>query len=80
MNIHPNNEQDESVGKATDIRKLRIVDLTIGFGAGNEPTSTSDTRIQTIIEKGYIPTNTNGTLVYEETEVLPNATFKDRCK
>jgi len=59
---------------------INIVDLNVAFPSGDIPTSTSDSRIQTIIEKGYIPTNTSGTLVFEETEVLPNEVFKDRCK
>ena len=45
-------------------------DLTLGFGAGNEPTSVDDWRIQYILEHGYLPTNTSGTLKSIDTEVL----------
>ena len=69
-----------SVGNSYVFENAMLVDLTQAFGSGNEPTSTSDHRIQRIIEKGYIPTNTNGTLVFEETEVLPNFTGKNKCK
>ena len=45
-------------------------DLTVGFGAGNEPTSVNDWRIQYILEHGYLPTNTSGTFKSIDTEVL----------
>ena len=58
------------------VKNPRIVDLTLAFGSGNEPTSINDPRIQRIIAKGYIATNTTGTQTYEDNEVLPNLTMR----
>lgn len=52
--------------------RLQVIDLTIGFGEGKEPTSVNDPRIQYIIKQGYIPTNTTGTTKTIASEVLPN--------
>ena len=57
-----------------------LIDLTLAFGAGKEPTSVNDPRIQYIIEQGYIPTNTTGTNKSIASEVLPNIDFKIKCK
>lgn len=66
---------------ATDCRfRLQIIDLTIGFGEGNEPTSINDPRIQYIIKHGYIPTNTTGTAKSIAREALPNIDFKIKCR
>ena len=53
----------------------QLIDLTLAFGAGNEPTNINDSRIQYIINKGYIPYNT-GTQAYAEPEVLANVVMK----
>lgn len=58
----------------------QVIDLTIGFGAGNEPTSINDPRIQEILRLGYIPTNTTGTLKHIDPIVLPNADMKLKSK
>ena len=60
--------------------QYQIIDLTQGFGAGKEPTSVNDPRIQYIIKQGYIPTNTTGTIKSIASEVLPNIDFKIKCK
>lgn len=52
--------------------QYQIIDLTQGFGAGKEPTSINDPRIEYIIKQGYIPTNTTGTNKTIASEVLPN--------
>ena len=59
---------------------VMLIDLTLGFGSGNEPTSINDPRVQEIISLGYIPTNTSGTYKSVDTKVLPNATFNMKCK
>ncbi len=38
--------------------KPMLFDLTLMFGAGNEPTELTDKRIQNILNRGYIPYNT----------------------
>jgi len=58
----------------------QIVNLTLGFGAGNEPTSVDDPRIQYIIKNGYIPTDTIGTQTDVQCDVLPNTDFDFKCK
>ena len=35
----------------------QLIDLTLMFGTGNEPTSLTDNRIQNILNRGYIPFN-----------------------
>lgn len=60
--------------------QYQIIDLTHGFGAGNEPTSINDPRIQYIIKQGYIQTNTTGTNKSVASEVLPNIGFKIKCR
>lgn len=62
------------------IFKPQFIDLTIGFGAGKEPTSIDDPRIKYIIKQGYIQTNTTGTNKSVASEVLPNIDFKMKCK
>lgn len=52
--------------------RLQVIDLTIGFGEGKEPTSINDPHIQHILKQGYIPTNTVGTIKSIASEVLPN--------
>ena len=37
---------------------IELIDLTLMFGAGNEPTAITDKRIQAILNRGYIPYNT----------------------
>ena len=61
-------------------QKPMFVDLTVGFGVGKEPTSINDWRIQYIIEHGHIPTDTEGTWVDEEPDVLPNVTLNLKSK
>lgn len=68
------------VGDVITIEDYELIDLTLGFGAGKEPTSIDDPRIQYIIEQGYIPTNTTGTNKSVASEVLPNIDFKIKCK
>lgn len=58
----------------------QLIDLTLAFGSGNEPTNINDPRIQYILNQGYIPTNTNGTYKHVDCEVLPNVEFKMKCK
>lgn len=66
-------------GQNIDITfKPQLVDLTVGFD--NEPTNVNDPRIQYIINKGYIPMNTTGTLKSVATEVLPNVDLSVKCK
>lgn len=67
-------------GDTIDVSNINIVDLTTGFGAGKEPTSINDPRIQEIIRLGYIPTNTTGTLKHIDPIVLPNADMKLKSK
>lgn len=55
-----------------NLRNVVYIDLTVAFGAGNEPTSVNDFRIQNILNKGYIPTNTTGTEKAESTKTLCN--------
>lgn len=59
--------------------KPQIVDLTLMFGSGNEPTSTSDSRMQDLINRGYIEYNTGENKI-KVCDVLPNATFNFKCK
>ncbi len=62
------------------IDNYEIIDLTIGFGAGKEPTSIDDYRIQKIIELGYIPQDLVGTHTQVNCEVLPNVEMLLKCK
>ena len=64
---------------AIQVRNAQLIDLTDGFPT-DTPTSVSDPRIQEIIEKGYIPTNTSGTLKDVETECLANVGLKIQVK
>lgn len=61
-----------------DELELMIIDLT--KAQLDDATSINDPRIQRIIKLGYIPTDINGTLTYEETEVLPNVDVKEKAK
>lgn len=65
-----------SIGDTLKLKEVKLIDLTLAFGSGNEPTSINDPRIQYILNKGYIPTNTTGTYKYIDTEVLPSADMK----
>lgn len=56
---------------------IMIIDLTV---AGIDTTDINDYRIQDILEKGYVSTETNGVIEVLETEVLPNSTFSFKCK
>ena len=38
-------------------KECNVFDLTLMFGTGNEPTSTSDNRIQSLLNRGYIEYN-----------------------
>ena len=67
-------------GSTLSVKKVMCIDLTIGFGAGNEPTSVNDPRIQYIIKQGYIPKNTTGTTKSIASGVLPNLDFKMKCR
>lgn len=44
-----------------EIYEVMLIDLTLMFGTGNEPTTLTDKRIQSLLNRGYIPYNT-GTL------------------
>jgi len=61
-----------------DELELMIIDLT--KAQLDDATSINDPRIQRIIKLDYIPTDINGTLTYEETEVLPNVDVKEKAK
>lgn len=65
---------------AIQVKDVMCIDLTVAFGAGNEPTSVNDYRVQEIINKGYIPTNTSGTYTQETCEVLPSVEMIVKCK
>ena len=71
---------DAAVGTTYEVYYFMSFDLTLGFGAGNEPTDIRDPRIQRIIQLGYIPTNTNGTLTNVQNEVLANVKMKLQVK
>ncbi len=58
----------------------QLIDLTTGFGAGNEPTDINDYRIQYILKYGYILTDISGTYTNETCDVLPNVDFSMKCK
>ena len=58
-----------------DVYDFQCIDLTVGFGAGNEPTDINDYRIQYILKYGYIPTNLTGTEKHVQNEVLANVDF-----
>ena len=58
----------------------QIIDLTLAFGSGNEPTDVSDPRIQYIINNGYIETDTTGTDTLVDSQVLPNLNLEVKCK
>ena len=62
------------------LKNVMYFDLTLAFGSGNEPTSTSDPRIQYIINQGYIPTDTTGTDTLVDSQVLPNIEFGVKAK
>lgn len=51
---------------------FELFDLTQMFGTGNEPTSTSDNRIQEILNRGYIPYNAGE---YRETTIKDISTY-----
>lgn len=60
--------------------KPQLIDLTLAFGSGNEPTNVNDQRIQYIINKDYIPTNTTGTYREVSPSVLPNIDLLIKAK
>ncbi|MCR4661678.1 MAG: hypothetical protein K5765_06765 [Clostridia bacterium] len=62
------------------VDNLQVIDLTLAFGSGNEPTFVNDPRIQYILSLGYIPTDTTGTLENVDSRVLPNLDVKVKCK
>lgn len=64
--------EEVASGSTLSVKKVMCIDLTLAFGAGKEPTSINDPRIQYIIKQGYIPTNTTGTNKTIASEVLPN--------
>lgn len=68
------------LGGTVLFENVQCIDLTLGFGAGKEPTSIDDPRIQYILKQGYIPTNTIGTNKSVASEVLPNIDFKIKCR
>ena len=72
--------EEVASGSTLSVKKVMCIDLTLAFGAGKEPTSVNDPRIQYIIKQGYIPTNTTGTTKTIASEVLPNLDFKIKCK
>lgn len=50
-----------------------VIDLTLMFGTGNEPTTLTDNRIQNILNRGYIPYNTGK---YKESDIGEFSTTK----
>lgn len=64
--------EEVASGSTLSVKKVMCIDLTLAFGAGQEPTSINDPRIQYILKQGYIPTNTTGTAKTITSEVLPN--------
>lgn len=64
------------IGGTISLKDLMVFDLTQAFGSGNEPTSVNDYRIQDIINKGYIATNTSGTEKAQSTRTLCNLKMK----
>lgn len=63
-----------------EAKEPMLIDLTVGFGAGKEPTDINDPVIKEILRLGYIPTDVSGTLTNIESKVLPNIGFKIKCK
>lgn len=45
------------VGKKYGFRNIRVFDLTLMFGTGNEPTTLTDNRIKNLLNRGYIVYN-----------------------
>lgn len=72
--------EEVASGSTLSLKKVMCIDLTLAFGAGKEPTSVNDPRIQYIINKGFIPQDTIGNEESVAPEVLPNASFKIKCK
>ena len=54
------------VGDSCDIKNLNVIDLTLMFGTGNEPTTLDDNRIKALLNRGYIPYNTGE---YKSTDI-----------
>lgn len=69
-----------TAGDTLEVEYFYVIDLTLAFGSGNEPTDINDPRIQYILNQGYIPTNATGTLKSVDCEVLPNVDFSFKCK
>ena len=81
LSFQSNSNQSSFVtGETIDIKNFQCVNLTLGFGAGNEPTSVNDWRIQDIINNGYIETNTTGTQAEQITRVLCDLNMKIQVK
>lgn len=57
-----------SVNDTMVFSNVMIIDLTLAFGEGNEPTSIDDWRVQYILNQSYIAYNTIGTtkIMYED--------------
>lgn len=67
------------VGDTIDYKDCCCVDLTLALPT-DTPTDINDPRIQYILDKSYIPTNTTGTYKLVDCEVLPNVDFSIKCK
>lgn len=65
-------QQGGVIGRKYYFKNAMLIDLTVAFGSGNEPTSVNDSRIQYLLNKGYIPVNLTGTETAKQTETLPN--------
>ena len=59
-------------GDYIEISNPQMIDLTLMFGPGNEPTTLNDNRIQALLNRGYIPYNTGS---YKNSRVGEIETF-----
>ena len=68
------------IGDSIEYKELECIDITLGFGNGDIPTSINDPRIQEILRLGYIPTNDVGEWKAIDPQVLPSVDTKVKCK
>lgn len=78
--LYPFGTDSVSTSDTAEFENAQCFNLTVGFGAGNEPTDINDYRIQKILNEGYIPTDTTGTNESVGCEVLPNVEMEMKCK
>ena len=62
------------------LKNFMFIDLTLAFGSGKEPSTINDSRVQYILNLGYIPFDTTGTITDVPSQVLPNVDFDIKCK